>query len=121
MRAQVYWIEGLPKGRLAVMARPRAGDWLRDEISGWATENINVVVSLLESEEVLELVLETEGDLCREKGIEFISFPIPGRGVPASIPKSAELAQRLATRIGEGHSIAIHCPAGIGRSALIAA
>jgi protein-tyrosine phosphatase len=121
MRAQVNWIESSLKGRLAIMARPRAGDWLRDEISGWATENINVVVSLLEPGEVLELELSTEGDLCRERGIEFVSFPIPDRGVPASIPKTAELAQGLATRIGEGQSVAIHCRAGIGRSALIAA
>ena len=121
MRAQLYWIKGLPKGGLAIMARPRAGDWLRDEISDWATENINVVVSLLEPEEVLELELGTEGDLCRERGIEFVSFPIPDRGVPASVPKTAELARRLATRMAEGRSVAIHCRAGIGRSALIAA
>ena len=121
MRAQFYWIEGLLKGRLAIMARPRAGDWLRDEISDWATENIDVVVSLLEPEEVLELELDTEGELCRERGIEFVSYPMLDRGVPPSIPKTAELARRLATRIGEGQSVAIHCRAGIGRSALIAA
>lgn len=121
MRAQLYWIEGLLKGRLAIMARPRAGDWLRDEISDWATENIDVVVSLLEPEEVLELELDTEGELCRERGIEFVSYPMLDRGVPPSIPKTAELARRLATRIGEGQSVAIHCRAGIGRSALIAA
>jgi protein tyrosine/serine phosphatase len=121
MRAQVYWIEGPLKGRLAILGRPRAGDWLRDEICGWATENINVVVSLLEPEEVLELELDAEGDLCRERGIEFFSFPIPDRGVPASIPNTAELARRLITKIGEGQSVAIHCRAGIGRSALIAA
>jgi protein-tyrosine phosphatase len=121
MPAQVYWIEAPLKGRLAIMARPRAGDWLRDEISDWATENIDVVVSLLEPEEVLELELDAEGELCRERGIEFVSFPIPDRGVPASIPKTAELARRLATRIAEDQSVAIHCRAGIGRSALIAA
>jgi len=121
MRAQLYWIEGPLKGRLAIMARPRAGDWLRDEISDWATENIDVVVSLLEPGEVVELELDTEDDLCRERGIEFVSFPIPDRGVPASVPNTAELARRLAARIAEGHSVAIHCRAGIGRSALLAA
>ena len=42
-------------GRLAIMARPRAGEWLGDEISGWRAEGIDTVISLLEQEEVSEL------------------------------------------------------------------
>jgi protein-tyrosine phosphatase len=121
MHSRLSWIEALPNGRLAIMARPRAGEWLHDEISGWATEDIDVVVNLLEREEVLELKLEAEGELCSEKGIEFVSFPIHDRGVPASIPKTLELVQRLVAKIEDGQSVAIHCRAGIGRSALIAA
>ena len=34
-------------GRLAIMARPRAGDWLEDEISGWRAQGVEIVVSLL--------------------------------------------------------------------------
>jgi hypothetical protein len=117
----VYWVETPLKGRLAIMARPRAGDWLPDEVSGWKAEDVDLVVSLLESEEVLELELGPEADLCRDRGIEFVSFPLPDRGVPTSLPKTIELARHLAKKIDEGESVAIHCRAGIGRSALIAA
>lgn len=116
----VNWINAPLKGRLAIMARPRAGDWLQDEISNWRAEGIEIVVSLLEPDEVLELGLSEEASLCSNANIEFLSFPILDRGVPYSPSKTAELARSLVTQIHSGKSIAIHCRAGIGRSALIA-
>jgi hypothetical protein len=121
MRPQVHWIDLPIAGRLAIMGRPRAGDWLDDEIAGWREEGIDIVVSLLEPEEVSELGLRGEADLCRGQGIEFISFPIPDRGVPAALRETMALAQAVATKISEGRAIAVHCRAGIGRSSLIAA
>lgn len=121
MPAEVYWIEGLSRGRLAIMARPRAGDWLRDEIAGWAAENINVVVSLLEPAEVADLQLGDEASLCRERGIDLISFPIADRSVPESLPQTIELARLLVTEMNQQKAVAIHCRAGIGRSSVIAA
>jgi hypothetical protein len=103
------------------MARPRAGDWLDDEIAGWRLEGIDIVVSLLEPEEVHELGLQREAHLCGEHAIEFISFPVPDRGVPESMREAAALARLLAIRISEGKAVAVHCRAGIGRSSVIAA
>jgi hypothetical protein len=121
MRPQIYWIN-LPKaGRLAIMARPRAGDWLDDEISGWRAQGIDIVISLLEQEEVIELGLQREAGLCRAQGMEFLSFPIADRGVPESLRDAVALAQALSTKIDEGRAVAVHCRAGIGRSSLIAA
>jgi hypothetical protein len=85
MRPQVYWINLPMAGRLGIMARPRAGDWLDDEISGWRAQSIDIIISLLEQEEVSELGLQREAGLCREQGMEFLSFPIPDRGVPESL------------------------------------
>jgi len=51
----IYWIPSRD-GRLAIMPRPRAGEWLRDEIAAWRATGVTVVVS----------------------------FPIPDRSVPAS-------------------------------------
>jgi hypothetical protein len=121
MRQQIYWIDLPMAGRLAIMARPRAGDWLDDEISGWRAEGIDIVVSLLEQEEVSELALQREAGLCQGQGMEFLSFPIPDRGVPESFRDAVALAQIVSTMIGEGRSVAVHCRAGIGRSSLIAA
>ena len=53
--------------------------------------------------------------------MEFLSFPIPDRGVPASLNDAVTLAQTISARIGEGRAVAVHSRAGIGRSSLIAA
>jgi len=121
MRPDVFWIHAPLVGRLAIMPRPRAGEWLDDEIIGWQTEGIDTVVSLLEHAEISELGLEREAELSPEHGMEFISLPIPDRGLPASLRDATALAQTVALQVGEGKSVAIHCRAGIGRSSLIAA
>src|SRR5262245_7148922 len=121
MRSDIYWIDGTQSGRLAIMARPRAGDWLEDEIASWRDAGVEVVVSLLEPGGVAELGLADEAGLCARHGIKFVGFPIPDRGVPAIEHDAVMLARQLAEQIGAGQSVAIHCRAGIGRSALMAA
>jgi hypothetical protein len=54
--AQIRWIDFPAVGRLAIMPRPRA-DWLDDEIRGWRAQGVDIVVSLLDSEETKELGL----------------------------------------------------------------
>lgn len=120
MRPSIHWLD-LPKPRrLAIMPRPRAGDWLADEVAGWKAEGVDVVVGLLEPDEVAELDLRDLPMLCRGVGIEHIPFPIPDRGVPASMAEVDRLVRRLSTVLAAGAAAAIHCRAGIGRSALIA-
>jgi protein-tyrosine phosphatase len=119
--SRLYWIDLRTAGRIAIMARPRAGDWLAPEIDVWKDLGIDVVVSLLEQEEISELALQDEAALCRAHGIDFISCPIPDRGVPESAPKILRLARSLVASVQEGRSVAIHCRAGIGRSSLMAA
>ena len=51
MTPDLFWIVGPWRGRLAIAARPRGGDWLEDEITGWRLAGIDIVVSLLESHE----------------------------------------------------------------------
>ena len=121
MHSRIYWIDLAIAGRLAIMARPRSGDWLEDEISGWGEEGIEVVVSLLEREEIAELGLRDEEALCRARGMEFVSFPIGDRNVPASSREMLALAAAMATGIGQGKAVAVHCRAGIGRASLVAA
>ncbi len=82
------------------MARPRAGDWFEDEISGWRTEGVDVVLSLLEQEEVNELGLQQEAGLCREQGMESL-LPIPDRGVPESCARPSPLLERWQERLTE--------------------
>jgi protein-tyrosine phosphatase len=118
---RLHWVEVLAAGRMAIMARPRAEDWLETEVNGWKDAGIDVVVSLLDHQEVSELGLEREAELCRAHGIDFVSFPIADRGVPDSRQAASEIARLLAKDLRGGRSIAIHCRAGIGRSSVMAA
>jgi protein-tyrosine phosphatase len=116
--SRLHWIE-MP-GRFAIMTRPRAEDWLEVDVTEWKTSGVDLVVSLLEREEVCELGLQREAELCRASGIEFISFPIPDRGVP-EVQQTLDIARSIAGGIAGGRSVAVHCRAGIGRSSMIAA
>ena len=120
MHSELYWISGWMPGKLALMARPRAGDWLEDEIAHWLASGVSAVVSLLETEEVSDLGLQRERALCEQHGIDFLSFPIVDRGVPASMREAKAFAETLLGRIANGQAVAIHCRAGIGRSSIIA-
>jgi protein-tyrosine phosphatase len=121
MRVELYWIEGPWPGRLAILPRPRGGDWLEDEIDAWRRAGVDMVVSLLTPDEVTDLGLGDEANISRRNGIDFASFPIPDRGVPSSAAAAAELVTKLDAALANGRTVAVHCRQGIGRSAVIAA
>src|SRR5688572_7924210 len=120
MRTKLYWIEGPWRGRLAIMPRPRGGEWLEDEIQSWRQSGVDIVVSLLTREEQLELDLAHEESLCRANNIEFVSYAIVDRSVPSSAEEFSDHVARLAERLAGGKNIAVHCRQGIGRAALVA-
>jgi len=121
MLSDIYWIDAGLAGRLAIMARPRAGDWLEDEVDNWHKAGVDCVVSLLEPVEVRELGLTEEANLCRSRHMTFTTFPIPDRQTPSSTSETRILVEALHDLIASGKAVAIHCRAGIGRSGLIAA
>ena len=121
MNTNLYWIEGPWPGRLAVSPRPRGGDWLEDEILGWAESGVDVAVSLLVQEERSVLDLNKEEEICRAQNISFFSFSIEDLGVPASRNEAVKFVNMLERLLVEGHCIVVHCRGGIGRSGLIAA
>lgn len=121
MGANVYWIEGPWPGRLAIVPRPRGGDWLEDEVRSWRESGLTEIVSLLTPEEVMEFALDQEEKWCKAYGIRFRSFPIPDRGVPASVDGFAHLVQEVEKAVSAGKKMGLHCRQGIGRSSLVAA
>jgi protein-tyrosine phosphatase len=121
MRARLFWIDGVPGGRLAVLPRPRGGDWLTDEVQSLRASGVEVLVSLLTREEAAELDLAEEAAYCAASGIAFISFPVADRGVPASAVGALDLVRKLGALVTGGKVVAIHCRQGVGRSALVAA
>ncbi len=120
MRTTVYWIEGPWSGRLAIVPRPRGGDWLEEEVRSWKEAGLDVVVSLLTHDKNIELELNQEELLCRTQGIQFYAYPIQDRGVPTSRKATTDLVEKLEKLLETGKSVAIHCRQGIGRSSLIA-
>jgi protein-tyrosine phosphatase len=120
MLTPLRWIDAVAPHRLAFFARPRAGDWLADEVRAWKLRGLHLVVSLLEPDEIADLKLEPEPSLCAASGIAFISFPIEDRRAPRSLDETQKLVGQLLNHLRAGEAVGIHCRAGIGRFALIA-
>ena len=116
-----YWLKLNTSARLAIVPRPRGGDWLDDEIRNLRRDGVDVLVSLLTSPEEDELGLNREAVACLEGEIEFHSFPIPDRQFPASAKTFRDFIGRLSALRLQGKSIGAHCRAGIGRSSLLLA
>jgi protein-tyrosine phosphatase len=116
-----FWIKGVEPGKLAIVPRPRGGDWLEHEVHSWTRSGLDVIVSLLTPEEQVELDLEDEAAQSRAFGLEFNAFPIPDRGVPPSRADALRFFAVLMDRLATGKAVGIHCRQGIGRSALVAA
>ena len=120
MQADLFWIPGPWRGHLAIVARPRGGDWLDDEASAWRQAGIDFVLSLLEDNEATPLGLGDERQAAENQGIGFMSFPIPDRGIPASREAAMLAVERVATQLDAGKNVALHCRQSVGRAGLIA-
>ncbi|QEL17088.1 protein-tyrosine phosphatase family protein [Limnoglobus roseus] len=120
MKTELHWITADWPGRLAIMPRPRGGDWLEDEVQAWRRAEVSGVVSLLVADEVADLGLAEESHLCRANGIHFTAFPIADRDVPTSREAFSAFIADIGMRLASGETIAVHCRQGIGRAATVA-
>jgi protein-tyrosine phosphatase len=121
MRAQLYSIQELLTGQVSIMARPRGGDWLFDEIKALREAGVDILVSLLTSTEVSEFDLAEEAAFCRDQGISYLSFPIPDRSVPPFSASTFAFLERVNVHLSAGKHVALHCRQGLGRAVLMAA
>ncbi len=118
--AELYWIPDFPPARIAVVGRPRGGDWLDDEMRHLRRAGIDVLVSALQPLEQRETWLEREAEAATAAGIEFISFPIGNMLVP-SFEASLPVFLSLAEHVRAGRAVAAHCHASQGRGPTIIA
>lgn len=121
MLTKLHWVNGSWPGKLAIAARPRGGEWLKDEIAAWHEAGIGVVVSLLTPDEEQYLDLRGEPSEVRRQNMEFISLPIEDRQVPASGSVVNETLEKIDAELSSGSGVVIHCRQGIGRSGMLAA
>ena len=117
----VHWVDMPEPGRIGIFPHPDGGANLRRSIEELRDSGVDVVVSALESDETLMLGLAEEGAACEEAGMVFHALPMPDWGVPRHPKPVITLAHKLGADLAEGRSVGIHCRAGIGRSALLAA
>jgi len=118
---KLYWLNGPWKGRIALAARPRGGDWLKEDVADWKRAGIQAVLSLLTPEEQTELELQDEPDEVRKHGLKFSSFPIPDMQVPRTEAKLSETLDSMTAHLSAGRDVLVHCRQGIGRTGLMAA
>ena len=121
MTPTLYWITYDSPGRLAIVARPRGYDWLEDELDGLSQAGVDVLISLLTSEENIELGLEAEQDLSQQRGLTFIGFAIKDYDVPSSLSNFARLVEQINEQLSRGKTVAVHCRQSIGRSSVLVA
>jgi protein-tyrosine phosphatase len=121
MWTKLYWVDGPWPGRLAMASRPRGGEWLEDEITGWRQAGVNTILSLLTPAEETELELTKEAAQAKANGMRFLSFPISDREVPTSESALANALEKVENDLAAGRIVVVHCRQGIGRTGLVAA
>ena len=121
MLPKIYWLHTAPNySRLGIMPRPKGDEWLEDELKRLRDQNVDIIVSLLERQEINELGLQSQPQLCKANNIEYLSFPIPDRNIPRNEAEAERFIKLLVQRLEKKTNIVIHCRMGIGRSAIIA-
>jgi protein-tyrosine phosphatase len=116
-----FWIYAGDELRLAIVPRPRGNDWLEDEVRSLQQAGIDVLVSMLTTDEASELGLSDEGAACEQVGIAYRSFSIRDREVPSSYAVIKLFVDELRKELHAGKSVGVHCRASIGRSSLLLA
>jgi protein-tyrosine phosphatase len=117
----IYWLPHGQSPNLAIVSRPRGDDWLKDDLAYLKREGIDVLLSMLETQEAIYLGLEYEDEVARSVGLEFISYPIPDRATPEDEDGFRRLVARLVGLMREDKGVGVHCRASIGRSTVVAA
>lgn len=111
------------KARLTLSIAPGKKDnrWNRDldvDLEIIKSNNIHVVVCLLEWSEMLMLSLTDYPRKAQEKGLLFYHMPIKDRGVTTQKDLST-LVPILVQHLSSGHNVLIHCRGGLGRAGTI--
>lgn len=120
---ELYWTnsEDISPGRIAIASCPPGGLQLEVYMESLKTEEVDILVSLLEIPEAKLLDLEREGESCRSAGMEFLWMPVADHSVPASIEEFTLVIERLGEQLRAGKTVVAHCYAGIGRSCILLA
>ena len=107
--------------QLAIIPRPGEEDPLADEMQALREAGIDVVVSMLEDREAVELGLQKERRAVEQAGMVFVNFPILDHSVPKSTESFLRFLSQLEKHLANGKRIGVHCRACIGRTGVVTA
>jgi len=116
----IYWIDQIENCRIGISARPQGFEQLEAEISQLCHQNINLIVSLLEANEIEEFGLSKEEFYCKKYNIKFESLPIRDNFIPG-FQRFVDKIDRVFLEINSIENFVIHCNHGLGRSGLFVA
>jgi protein-tyrosine phosphatase len=119
--SELTWVDTGTPGRLAIIPAPSGGHRLRNAVLELRAAGVDLLVSLLPEEQAQRLELAAEASTCQSAGLRFLQFSIIDHSVPPYTPTTLAFLESLKGEVAGGASVAIHCWAGIGRSALVAA
>jgi len=106
------WLSGMPG---------RYGTWREFEDKARAN-GLAMVVCLTPRDEIDELAPDYGAAVRRgTSSFEWVNLPVPNFGVPPNAQVFREAIERIASRIGKGDSVLMHCAAGMGRTGSAAA
>jgi len=117
----ILWIGEADPSHLAFVLRPRGGDWLQTDLEEARAAGIDVLVSMLTSDDNEELGLAEEGPIAQQLGMEFISYPILDRCTPPDLAGFRRLVMDLRDQVRAGRSVGAHCRGCIGRATVLLA
>ncbi len=113
----VYWVDAPLAGRIAVVERPRGAA----SFAALKSTGVDVLVSMLETGEALEVGLGDASRWAAAADIEFLALPITDHGIPSDVDAVARAVEHVRERLRDGQGVAAHCYAGLGRSPLFVA
>lgn len=118
MEPPIFWLVNVP---LAIGPCPRGGDRLAESLQAIRNAGVDVIVSLQTPHEARQCGLALEGQQAQQIGVEFLNLPIIDHSPPTFDEPTFAFVESIAERVAAGKRVMIHCFAGIGRSATIAA
>jgi len=94
---------------------PRDLDRLRNEYG------VDVLVSLIEAPELVQLKIPSLFAEVEKRGMRSLWFPIPDFGIPASLASLQPFVENILAAVDQGKTVVVHCKGGLGRSGLVIA
>lgn len=120
MLPTVYWVRDLVRGRLAVVSRPDPAYGLAGQLKSLRGDGVDILVSMLQTNEAIRLGLAWEANVAAEEGLAFHNLPTDDFGVPVSFEAASAIIDTVAADVDAGRAVGVHCFAGRGRSPLFA-